>query len=104
MSKDFARSFYSSQQWIKTRNAYFESQHGLCEGEGCSEAGLIVHHLIELIPHNITDPNITLNWDLLQLTCQRCHNQIHHGSNQPIIRDGLMFNASGELVQAYEGE
>ena len=39
--------------------------------------GEIVHHKTELTPDNIDDPNITLNWDNLELLCRFCHAEVH---------------------------
>lgn len=68
MAKDFAKSFYHSKAWQDCRDAYFVSQHGICER--CGGAGKIVHHKVELTSQNINNPEITLGWDNLELTCQ----------------------------------
>lgn len=78
--KPFARRFYSSKAWQRTRAAYAKSRGNLCEI--CLSKGLfnpceIVHHKIELTPDNIDDPDITLNWDNLQCVCRDCHADIH---------------------------
>ena len=93
--KPFAEKFYHSRAWRKCRNAYYVSQHGLCER--CGNAGLIVHHIIELTPKNINDPNITLNWNNLELVCQACHNAEHMGGE--VTAAGLVFDADGNLVK-----
>lgn len=36
-----------------------------------------MHHVIELTPQNIDDPNITLNHDNLQMLCRECHADEH---------------------------
>jgi len=97
MAKEWAISFYSSTAWLKCREGYIQSVHGLCER--CPEAGVIVHHKEILTPENINDPNVSLNWDKLELTCIDCHNKEHHGSNEPVTRNGLCFNVWGELVR-----
>lgn len=78
--KDFARDFYFSPAWKKTREAYKKSVGGLCEicwSKGIVSAGEIVHHKIQISPDNINDPDITLNWNNLQCVCRDCHAQIH---------------------------
>ncbi|MDR0918710.1 MAG: HNH endonuclease [Oscillospiraceae bacterium] len=35
----------------------------------------IVDHIIPITPENNDDPDITLNWDNLQLLCLHCHNE-----------------------------
>lgn len=36
-----------------------------------------VHHKKHLTPKNINDPEITLNWDNLELLCLDCHRKEH---------------------------
>ena len=36
-----------------------------------------MHHKIPLTPENVTDPDITLNWDNLMLLCRDCHAAVH---------------------------
>lgn len=45
--------------------------------KGIIRTGEIVHHKIELTPENIHDPDITLNFDNLQLLCRDCHAAVH---------------------------
>lgn len=80
--KPYAESFYKSQAWQKTRNAYAKSKGGLCErclSNGKYKAGEIVHHKIYITPDNISDPSITLDWNNLELVCRDCHAEIHTG-------------------------
>ena len=74
--KEFAKRFYKSPAWKHTREAFFKSKGGLCERcyrKGLVTPGEIVHHKIELTPENINVPEITLNWDNLELLCRNCH-------------------------------
>ena len=73
--KEYAKSFYLSKAWRKTRDAYATSQNGLCER--CKQAGDIVHHKQYITPKNISDPLITLDWSNLELLCQDSHNKEH---------------------------
>ena len=78
--KQFAESFYKSQQWQKCRAEYYKYRGGLCER--CLENGLIrpgeiVHHKIHLTPENISDPHITLSFQNLQLLCREHHAEEH---------------------------
>ena len=80
MSKPFARKFYSSKAWQDCRNAYAAKRHHLCENclrKGIYKAGEIVHHVIELDPVNINNPEIALSFDNLELLCRECHAEIH---------------------------
>ena len=78
--QEFAKQFYKSQAWKTTRAAVFSARKGLCDL--CLQQGLyvpaeIVHHKTPLTPANIRDPNVTLNWDNLQLLCRDCHARMH---------------------------
>lgn len=80
VAKDFAVSFYKSQAWKNTRDAYAKKKHHLCEmcmEHGVYSAGVIVHHKTELTPANICDENITLGEDNLMLLCRECHAKVH---------------------------
>ena len=78
--KEYAKQFYTSQAWKKCREAYAKSRRGLCEvclSKGYYTPGEIVHHKTHITPKNITNPDITLGWDNLQLLCRECHAEIH---------------------------
>ena len=95
MAREFAISFYNSKEWKKCREAYKQSVYGLCER--CGSPGGEVHHKIYLTPENINDPNITLNWDNLELLCASCHSKEHNEKYGP-LQEGLMFDENGDLV------
>ncbi len=83
--KDFAKGFYRSKAWQRTRTAYISSAGGLCEdclGKGLYRPGEIVHHIIPLTPENIGDPSIALSWDNLRLVCRDCHGEEHRKSRR----------------------
>ena len=78
--KDFARQFYLSPNWRKTRKAYLKYRGGLCErcySKGLIKAGEIVHHKIYLTPDNINDESTTLDYNNLELVCRECHAEEH---------------------------
>ena len=80
--KDYAKSFYKSRAWQHCRDAYAKSQAGLCERclkEGKIVPGEIVHHKVYISPENINNPEITLNWNNLELVCRECHEREHKG-------------------------
>lgn len=96
MSKDFSRKFYSSQVWNNCRAAYMNQVNHLCER--CLKHGLIVpaeivHHKIELTPSNITNPDITLNFNNLEAVCRECHSDIHKRREKrfKIMEDGRVI-------------
>ena len=74
--KAWAKSFYLSAAWEKTRAAYLMSQEYICER--CGQPAKIVHHKRWLNRENINDISVTLCWDNLEALCQDCHNKEHH--------------------------
>lgn len=44
---------------------------------GIVSPGEIVHHVIEVTPENISNPDIILNWSNLELLCRKCHAAEH---------------------------
>ena len=81
MAQAFAKSFYSSKTWQDCRNGYKAYRRHLCEdclARGLYVPGDIVHHVVELTPENIGDPNVSLNWDNLRLVCRQCHGDVHN--------------------------
>ena len=78
--KQFAETFYSSPAWTQAREDYKKRVGGLCEicwSNGIVKAGEIVHHKTPLTPENISDINIALGMDNLQLVCRECHAKEH---------------------------
>lgn len=78
--KAYAQEFYSSKAWKECRRTYAASVGGLCEicyRSGRVTPGEIVHHKIHITPQNITNPEIVLSWDNLELVCRDCHAQVH---------------------------
>lgn len=96
MAKEWAKKFYNSMAWKRTRKAYMNSVHGVCEK--CGEPGLELHHIKELTPMNINDPEITLSWSNLKYLCFSCHQKETWGTVD-VVEEGLEFNADGELVK-----
>lgn len=83
--KEYAKTFYKSITWQRTREAYASSKRYLCErclAKGIQRYGDTVHHKTFITPENISDPDITLNWDNLQLLCRDCHADIHRGKKR----------------------
>lgn len=78
--KEYAETFYKSKTWQKCRDGYLRSVGGLCEQcmkEGRFTPAVIVHHKVHISPVNITDPNVTLDWNNLEALCRDCHAQQH---------------------------
>ena len=98
MAKPFARKFYSSKAWQDCRNEYAKRQHYLCENcmrKGIYKPGEIVHHMIELDPVNIENPEIALSFDNLILLCRDCHAEEHKAHNKG---RRYMFGDDGKII------
>lgn len=102
MAKEFAKKFYSSGAWVNCRNGYAAYRGYLCENclaKGIYKSGEQVHHIIELDPTNIDNPEISLSWDNLKLLCRDCHAKEHSkkkdrryiiNDNGEVIIDGII--------------
>lgn len=80
MARPFAKAFYSSKRWQDCRNSYAKSVHYLCENclrKGVYRPGVIVHHIEELTPLNITNPEVSTGFDNLEMLCRECHREQH---------------------------
>lgn len=74
------RRFYRSKEWKHCREAYIASVGGLCERcetKGIIRPGKIVHHKEYISIENVTNPEVLLNPDNLELLCMDCHNAEH---------------------------
>ena len=102
MAKDFAKPFYNSKAWKECRRSFIayriKIDGGMCQR--CRELpGYIVDHKEELAPSNIHDPNVTLNHNNLQFLCLECHTRKTFKSDHESIREGLQFDANGNIIQ-----
>ena len=82
MAQSWAKRFYDSKAWKDCRESFIRIREGedggLCQM--CRRSpGLIVHHREWLTAANVTDPNVSLNYDNLLFVCQKCHNSIESG-------------------------
>lgn len=93
MAKEYAKWFYNSKSWRKL-SAYIRIKYdNTCQE--CGEFGDQVHHIIEITPENINDPNITLNENNLTLLCDTCHNKKKR--KELDINEGLYFDENGDI-------
>ena len=73
--------FYTLQVWRHCRKEFAKSKRLMCErclANGIIEVGskerpLEVHHKIPLTAENVNDPEVSLNWNNLELLCKSCH-------------------------------
>ena len=92
--KEYARWFYQSKEWRKTRNLFISSQLFICNR--CGRPARIVHHVTPITPENIHNPDITLNWDNLEALCIECHNLEHMSSDA--VAEGYTFTSAGDII------
>nr|DAF63864.1 MAG TPA: HNH endonuclease [Siphoviridae sp. ctgn638] len=97
MAREFSKSFYNSKQWKQTRKSYILSKFGICERCGKPNSKQ-VHHKVYLTPENINNPNVSLNFDNLELLCDVCHQKEHFEKYSPTLY-GLKFDENGQLVK-----
>lgn len=84
MAQEFARQFYSSKAWQECREECMRQRHYLCENclaKGIYKPAKYVHHIEELTPLNIGNPEIALGLGNLMCVCRECHDEFHdnHG-------------------------
>lgn len=91
MAKDFSKAFYRSKAWAKVREAAIVRAKGMCEMPGCYKPAEEVHHIIELTPENINDPDISLNQDNLMCLCRDCHFRIHEADRHKSKCKAIVF-------------
>lgn len=106
MAKEYAKDFYNSQAWKKTRKAYYVYRRGQCErcarefaaGKRRIEdinAGVIVHHKEYITPENLNDPTVALSFDNLELLCEDHHNKEHKSKTKR-----YSFDDKGRVIEA----
>lgn len=93
--REFAKKFYASKAWRKTRKYIFERDMGLCVR--CGQPGEIVHHKKYLTAKNINNSDISLAEDNLELLCRECH-AIEHEGELPVSKD-LRFDENGNVIK-----
>ena len=93
--------FYNSMAWRNTRRNYTQSVGGLCER--CLKRGIIasaevVHHIVPLTAENISDLNLSLNWDNLQCLCRKCHADVHEEMYAKRTKKRYRIDSNGKVV------
>ena len=97
MGAEWANAFYWSPEWRKCRKGFISYKRGLCErclAKGLIVPGFHVHHKVYLTPENITDPRISLNWDNLELLCEKCHEDTHNARH---TKTRMVVNKDGTI-------
>lgn len=78
--KEYAKGFYQSAAWKRTRQTVIKRANGLCErckAAGLYVPGVIVHHKEYITPNNVHDASVTLDPANLEYLCEDCHNKEH---------------------------
>lgn len=101
MAKGFSYRFYHSKDWERARELALQRDDYLCQH--CLKAGIatpatMVHHIIELTPSSISDPNIATDTRNLVSLCDLCHKKVHGWARQGSTRQGLRFDEDGNLI------
>lgn len=88
--------FYNSPQWKKVRALYKLHKHNICER--CGGIGYFVHHKVYIDSTNIFNPEVTLNFENLELLCKDCHNKEHFTANE-FTADGNVVNDNKNILE-----
>ena len=103
LAREFAKAFYRSKAWERTREAYFRASRGLCEKcltKGFVTPGAIVHHKEHLTPENISDPSVSLAFENLELVCRKCHAEEHPEIyGEPKRPQRVAFDGDGNVLR-----
>ena len=78
--KDWAGVLYNTKKWQRLRKSIWQRDKGLCQEclkKGIIKQGEAVHHIIELTPDNVLDPEVALNPNNLETLCRDCHAEKH---------------------------
>lgn len=101
MAKDFTEGFYTSRAWLMCRASYIKARQSIDGGmcEICrDELGFIVHHIVEISPENIGNPEITLSHKNLQYVCLKCHNKHHGYFKTDDLKREIAFDPEGNPI------
>ena len=96
------QNFYASEKWQKFRAVTIVERGLKCEHCGkivVRARELILHHIKELTPENVTDVAISLNPDNVMVVHHDCHNKIHnrfgyHGERKVYIVFGAPLSGN----------
>lgn len=95
--KEYAKGFYQSAAWKRTRQTVIKRANGLCErckAAGLYVPGVIVHHKEYITPNNVHDASVTLDPANLEYLCEDCHNKEHKAKPNTRYR----FDSDGKLL------
>lgn len=93
MAKEWAKSFYTSTAWRRVRKEALIRDMFTCAI--CYGRAEEVHHIKELTPLNISDPNIALNLNNLVSLCHNCHTSLTKKSAE----HNYFFDENGQYMR-----
>lgn len=99
--KEYAKGFYQSAAWKRTRQTVIKRANGLCErckAAGLYVPGVIAHHKEYITPNNVHDASVTLDPANLEYLCEDCHNKEHKAKPNTRYR----FDSDGKLLPPKE--
>jgi 5-methylcytosine-specific restriction endonuclease McrA len=103
MAKKFSKKLYNSVKWRDIRKYVLNRDFYMCQV--CNEPNCnTVHHITELTPININDPNITLNADNLITLCEECHRCVHGDYTHSKEEARYSFDVDGNIIPATEAQ
>lgn len=97
MAKAFSNRFYHSKKWKEIRAFVLTRDFYLCQVCKIPNCNT-VHHIKELTPMNIDDPNISVNPSNLITVCKRCHNLIHDRYKENEDTQRYVFDEEGNVI------
>lgn len=81
MAQPWAKKFYNSKEWRALRDRLIVEANFLCAECGESylkdSTQLVGHHIKELTPANVQNPNVALNPANIKIICRKCHDKEH---------------------------
>ena len=73
--------FYASKRWRDLRQVLIIQRHGICDRCGkdfsYDTSELIAHHKEHLTDESLSDPEVAVNPDNIEIVCQKCHAHYH---------------------------
>jgi hypothetical protein len=96
VAKEWAKAFYNSMAWQQVRREVLRRDRYTCCR--CASRAEEVHHIIELMPENISDPSIALNPKNLESLCHDCHTKETKGCDGDVVQ-GYYFDENGLVVR-----
>lgn len=95
MSTGRLSEFYRSASWKHFSESIRRSRHYICNR--CGQPANVVHHIHELNERNVSDPDIALNPENMELLCRQCHEK-HHDRAQKKPRRIILFDKLGNVI------